>query len=890
MESENDNFQYGNGHFGKWFIDSFELPAYEYSCMQSIDYAAKTNTSGKDSIDHWHQVGNDRITLTAHNGGYMQYLKSDRGLQWLSYHDLQKDCLGGGICIIEKDDKYYSDLYNSNIKPPETYQRIFGSGYFQKIRKFDDFEINHLIYPPFGDDPVVLSEIFITNHSKKSLKLNIYEFWGIKIRNLIASLFSMLYMPKDRVKFGVSKLVSFVLRIIKNLLLFFHLSSEQTRDKFSSQFTFKSHYISSEKCLILTPKYKSKIPIRKDKRSDKDYYPNPIFLKSFQNGLKTKYFNDFQIQRANKSQIKIRKEYIETTDFSPCLMIGHELILEPNESKSLKFIFGTVEREKIPELIKKYENLLKNDFKDKNFKLWKQFLMNFKINSKIWLNRETMWHSYYLRSASLFDNYYNNHYLPQGNAYSFLHGVNGAVRDYVLFLLSMIYLNPNLAREMLEFILRTMSPDGKLPYATYGIGRHMGAFVHETSSDLHLFLLWGIVEYLYATRDFTFLKKIIPFYPLKSKKSSNVLERIRISVKFIFKKVGIGEHGLIKVGSGDWSDGISLFAKNRKKFLKYGESSFNSAFALYLIPHLTDLLEDQSPKITKFLKKIYNNLKKAILNTWNGRWFFRGYDGMGNPIGDKNLFLEHHVWLLLTDILSKNQKEILINNINKLLDSKSKTGQYILYPPANVMLNVLPRGWDVNGGIWPAMNFLLTWAYSRYDSDKGFQSLLKNSMAKRAEVYPNIWYGIWSGSDSYNAEYALNPGQTFIHPATPQTDFPIMNLNLHANFLNSIIKLVGFNPTFKQIIIDPKLSLDSFHLKTQIFELTCNNNEISGFYNPLNEDECILKIRKPSNWNGNITVLINQRATENFKFEGDWILIKDKIPYTGIKFSLKLNI
>jgi len=85
MVSKSDDFQYGNGHFGKWFIDSFELPAYEYTCMQSLESIAKTNTSGKDSIDHWHQVGNDRITLTAHNGGYMQYFISDRGLQWLSF-------------------------------------------------------------------------------------------------------------------------------------------------------------------------------------------------------------------------------------------------------------------------------------------------------------------------------------------------------------------------------------------------------------------------------------------------------------------------------------------------------------------------------------------------------------------------------------------------------------------------------------------------------------------------------------------------------------------------------------------------------------------------------------------------------------------------------------
>ncbi|NVM30511.1 MAG: hypothetical protein HWN65_16850 [Candidatus Helarchaeota archaeon] len=885
------NAEYGNGKFGRWIIDKFNLPAYDYTCMQTLDPDARTNTSGKDSIDHWHQVGNDRITLTAHNGGYVQFFIADRGMQWLSFHNLRKDCLGGGICFIEENGRVWSDLYNSKLNQNNSsYKRIFGCGYYQKELERKGIKIEHFIYPPFGDDPVVLSEITVTNNSDKSRDLRVYDFWGIKLKSLIGSLLAMFIAPKERTKFGDSKVVSLILRFAKNLILALGLGAEQTRERFSSKFTFMSEFNTENSTLILTPKYKSKIPVKEDEPADRNYYLDPIFLASFDRELPIMQYNQVRIRRKNVNTYVMQKSYQTVSDESPSLMLGHELSLQPRETKRLYFIFGTAKREQIAELVQKYKKLVQSNNKERNFDDWKKNSLQFSLEADPWLAREAVWHSYYLRSASLFDAYYDNHYLPQGNAYTFLHGANGAIRDYVLFLIPMIYLNPQLAREMLEYMFRTMTPEGELPYALVGYGKNLGAIVHETSSDLHLFLLWGLLEYLYATRDFQFLDVVIPFYPLDSQKRSTVLERILISLKFLFQKVGIGGHGLIKVGSGDWSDGISLLVKNRSKFLKKGESTFNSAFALYVFPLLIDLLNEKDPKTARFLKQKYEQIKEACLNTWNGRWFYRGWEGTGDPIGENNLFLEHHPWLLLSGVLSPNQIKILVNNIHGLLDVRSKTGQFILYPPVNVMLNILPRGWDVNGGIWHAMNFLLTWAYSRHDVNKGYQSLLKNSMAMRAEAYPQIWYGIWSGSDSYNADYpgVSNPGQTFIHPATPQTDFPIMNLNLHANFLSSIIKLVGINFTFEGLTIDPKLPYNKFRFRTPVFTLETDENKIKGFYRPSSDSDCLIRVRKPEDWTKNITASVNGRPVrEKFEIEDQWLLLKLRIPDAGISFSLE---
>ena len=890
MKSVIKNGTYGNGHFGKWETDEFNLPAYEYRCKQVIDPIARTRTSGPDSIDHWHQIGNDRVTLTAHNGGYLQFFLADRGMQWISYHNHQKNCLGGGICLIEENQKVWSDLYNSKLmKNDNSYRRLFGCGYFQKVVVNHELSVENFIYPPFGNDPVVLIEIKVKNNSKRTRKLSVYNYWGVNIKSLVGSLFSMLYMTRKRTKFGDSKLISFVLRLVKTILLGLGLTSEQVQDRAGNKFAFESHFLDSENGVMLVPRYKSRIPVGKEQPADRNYYLDPLFLVSFEKNLPIKKYNQLEIQKRGDSFF-VRRNYASNPSVNRCAMLGHEVTLEPQEEKCLTFMFGTAKREQIPSLVEKYRNLIQDDFRSKNFEQWQKSLFSF-TGEEPWLNREVSWHSYYLRSALLYDDYFQNHYLPQGNAYTFLHGLNGAIRDYVLFLIPMLYINPELAREMLEYIFRTMAPNGKLPYALVGYGQQMGAIVHESSSDLHLFLLWGLLEYLFTTRDFQFLEKVIPFYPLSCDKSSTVLERIVLSLQFLFQKVGIGEHGLIKVGSGDWSDGVSLLVKNRGAFLKKGESTFNSAFALYIIPPLITLLEKETPQIIKFLNRQYEELRKACLTSWSGKWFYRGWDGRGAPLGDKNLFLEHHVWLLLSGVIPQNQVQILIDNIYNHLDLRSKTGQYVLYPPMNALLNTLPRGWDVNGGIWHAMNFLLTWAYSKYDSAKAYQSLLKNSMAWRAETYPNIWYGIWSGSDSYNADYAPNPGQTFIHPATPQTDFPIMNLNLHANFLNSVIRLVGINFTMEGLVIDPKLPREEFHFKTPTIALDVDPMRISGFYKPLRKGECFIRVRKPKTWSDNIVALIDgQKAGKNFSTDADWLILEVQISETGINFSFEHQI
>jgi len=70
----------GSGIFGRWIIDRTGLPAYRYDFDQYRDNRARyPNSENLDRRDHWHQIGNDRVTALASNDGTVQVYLCDRG-------------------------------------------------------------------------------------------------------------------------------------------------------------------------------------------------------------------------------------------------------------------------------------------------------------------------------------------------------------------------------------------------------------------------------------------------------------------------------------------------------------------------------------------------------------------------------------------------------------------------------------------------------------------------------------------------------------------------------------------------------------------------------------------------------------------------------------------
>jgi hypothetical protein len=115
----------------------------------------------------------------------------------------------------------------------------------------------------------------------------------------------------------------------------------------------------------------------------------------------------------------------------------------------------------------------------------------------------------------------------------------------------------------------------------------------------------------------------------------------------------------------------------------------------------------------------------------------------------------------------------------------------------------------------------------------------KNSLARHAEVYPNFWYGIWSGPDVYGSVLSEHPGQT-------GPDYPVMNMHAHCNQLYSAGKLVGVEFTEKGLRLAPTLPLDAYSFDSPLVGIKKSSGQYEGWYAPLVAGTWTVTVRLPA--------------------------------------------
>jgi hypothetical protein len=122
----------------------------------------------------------------------------------------------------------------------------------------------------------------------------------------------------------------------------------------------------------------------------------------------------------------------------------------------------------------------------------------------------------------------------------------------------------------------------------------------------------------------------------------------------------------------------------------------------------------------------------------------------------------------------------------------------------------------------------------------------KNSFARHAEVYPEIWYGAWSGPDVLNSASSKRPGETtpggrpFAWP-----DFPVLNMHTHACPLYSVTKLLGIEFTETGVALAPKVPLASFRFDSPLLGLVKTTRGYEGWYAPTTRNTYSIRLAPP---------------------------------------------
>ncbi len=151
----------------------------------------------------------------------------------------------------------------------------------------------------------------------------------------------------------------------------------------------------------------------------------------------------------------------------------------------------------------------------------------------------------------------------------------------------------------------------------------------------------------------------------------------------------------------------------------------------------------------------------------------------------------------------------------------------------------------VNGGVWASLNQTLIWALAQVDPAMAWDEWLKNTFARHAEAYPDIWYSTWSGPDALHSVLSKHPGETPGGGFLRWTDFPVMNLHSHACALYSLSKLLGVEFTTGGLKLAPALPLDTYRFETPLLGVIKTPAGYEGWYAPLRAGEWTIEVRRP---------------------------------------------
>jgi hypothetical protein len=438
-------------------------------------------------------------------------------------------------------------------------------------------------------------------------------------------------------------------------------------------------------------------------------------------------------------------------------------------------------------------------------------------------------------------------------------GFQGAARDPLQHVLPFLFTEPRLVKEVLRYTLKEVRPDGSIPYGIVGHGMPMPT-VSDNTSDMPMWLLWAVSEYILATRDVRFLDSEVVTAYGGAAKAAHWEGANRASVRALLARcfnhlvndVKTGEHGLMRMLQDDWNDALVqawVPPASVKECLEKGESVLNSAMAAYVFDYYARMLAyaGDDERITTPIKKKAEEHRVAVRAQWMGKWFKRAWLGPTQGwLGEKGLWIEPQPWIIIGATTSEEQTRTLIQTMDQELRRVSPIGAVQMNDsPDRITHGVWPTepGTSIAGGVWPSLNQTLIWALANVDQKMAWDEWKKNSFARHAEVYPQVWYGTWSGPDVLNSASSKHPGGTTGGRSFGWTDFPVLNMHTHACPLYSATKVLGVEFTETGVAVAPGLPLSSFRFESPLLGLVKSVRGYEGWYAPSTQNTWSVRVK-----------------------------------------------
>eukprot|EP01050_Picozoa_sp_SAG11_P001256 SAG11_NODE_53_length_19648_cov_14.691902_18_plen_829_part_00 len=713
MATANISASGDGGAFGHWAVDDHGLPVYAYTLHQDSPAGARiANAYGtastfptvRNASDHTFLFGNDRVTTLSSNYGYTQLRQDEGAPKLLNDVNRSNSQFGANNAIVT--DAHTGEVLATSWSAVDG-ERTFGIGYRRVSRSSAGcasadraagsaptkcVRLEHTVFAPKGDEPVLLSTAEMTNlgdhrielvyseaHSSAMIQL---DFFSWELQQLEGTCYKDTCYKgplADRRLFAATHYEQTFKRLAGGGLV------EQSRFLGLSEADVEVFDRKQKELQLLSEFTEWVGPVHPALGGNRSSLWDTAPPRTFSAILDGKVEDGFGCS-AKDFWGEFGPEAPAMGLACPvgqpqrgrngALVLQRKLSLAPGESATVPLIYGyeasTADHDSAESVIGRYRGSDLHALFSTQSQLRKAEAMRFTVDSTPEIGREVAWNYGAAAAAFSYDDFFHEHILTQGTAYTYVNGFNSAARDPLQHALPFVFTRPELASDVLRYTLREMGANATTTEIPYSIFAHgiVGATPGVQPSDSELFVLNLAAELLLATKSTAILREQLPPFggggPPKT-----VLELLLRCQTVVEKVIGVGKHGMMRMQSGDWSDlimsrvGISYNSKRYKHALEVSESSLNAAMASRVFVRWAEalrmvqrappsnklppapVLQRAEQAATAFATAQRDSLRQ---HAWNGSWFSRAWvdeqEGWVGTSADR-LELEPQSWAMV---------------------------------------------------------------------------------------------------------------------------------------------------------------------------------------------------------------------------------------------------
>ncbi|WCB95130.1 hypothetical protein DSM104299_03872 [Baekduia alba] len=799
---------FGNGDFGRWVTDRFGLPAYDYTIDQHTNpIAAQQALAG--GTDAWNQVGNGRVKVDAHTGGWIQFWDQDRLAQWGNRYEPDRRHYGGGYGFLRVGGRTISTAYDDRPAGARTLRR-YGVGSFARRTVSAPVAIDETVYAPFGDDPAVRHDVRITNTTTKPINAVWSEYWDV---NPV-----VLHNPKEEVQ---PQLVHRGMGAPR------YAAATRTLSVAQRPFAGDEHPLSIFAAALGAPV---------------DGHGTSA-ARFFGAGTRAQPTGAATRLRGAAGARPVANGKVGDTAF----VLQSAVRLAPHRSVTLRYAYGMAQPRQVTGLVRRLGRV--REPLRKSMDAWRRFVPQVSLGGRdAWVGREMQWDAYMVKAASVYDAICGVHTITQGGYYQYAIGFDEALRDPLEHMLPMTLLDPKLAKETIVWALQYQrAHTGDLPYGTGPLCGRVEKF--GTADELSFWLELSVIQYVQQTRDFAFLDERVRY---AGGGAGTVWQHLRLAYANQEKRIGYGPHGLYRPGTeGDTFD-LTTPA------LHLTESTSTTGNFAYMYPQLAALATAHGDRaFAATLRADGARLARAVQAQWQARgWYARGYIG-DRVFGTGAIYADAQYWPLMAGLPSAAQSAAIVGNVRRYLDDQGAPPQ--LRGPSPVGPLAVPAKGDPDitestsnfpgSESWWFMNGPLVWGLAqKADAIPGagayaWDVFRRITLANHAETYPDQWSGIITTDDTCAGPSSPSPGRCGLGFSTA---YNTQITHAHAWGLFDLFKLGGLDATPTGYRVSPRLPASSFSVRTKVAGVAYGARQARGYVRPVRGGTLAMQVRLPA--------------------------------------------